>query len=301
MSRSDRTSAPPGVRLPPGRRVELPGRGTTFVRELPGPPGAPTIVLLHGWTVSADLNWFACYEPLARRYRVLAIDHRGHGRGLRSRRRFRLADCADDVAALCELLGIDRITPVGYSMGGPIALLTWHRHRELVDGLVLCATAPYFRAPGAESAVFSMLPIVADAARFTPRPIRRAVAARLLGQRFDQDAFGRWARDEIGRGDPAAIAGAGASLGRFDARPWLGDIDVPVAVVRTTRDQVISPRRQTELHAGIPGAHLVDVAADHAACVAGASRFVPALLRAIAQVSESGRGGGTPGSAAAHR
>ena len=292
---SDRGAAPHGIHLPPGRNIELPGRGTTFVRELPGPPGAPTIVLLHGWTVSADLNWFACYEALGRRYRVLAIDHRGHGRGLRSRRRFRLADCADDVAALCQVLGIDRITPVGYSMGGPIALLTWHRHRELADGLVLCATAPYFRAPGTEAAVFSMLPVFADAARFTPLPVRRAIAARLLGRRLDQDPFGRWAREEIGRGDPAAIAGAGASLGRFDARPWLADIDVPVSVVRTTRDQVVSPTRQRELHAGIPGAQLIDVTADHAACVTGANRFVPALLRGLRHVhAGSGSGGGTP-------
>ena len=72
-------------RLPPGRHIALPGRGITFVRELPGPSGAPTILLLHGWTASADLNWFACFAPLARHYRVLAMDHRGHGRGIRSR------------------------------------------------------------------------------------------------------------------------------------------------------------------------------------------------------------------------
>ncbi len=289
MSPSDRSSTPPGVRLPPGRRVDLPGRGSTFVRELPGPPGAPVVVLLHGWTVSADLNWFACYEALGRRYRVLAIDHRGHGRGLRARRRFRLADCADDVAALCEVLGIRRIIPVGYSMGGPIALLTWHRHPELVDGLVLCATAPYFRTAGAQSAAFSMLPVFANAARFTPAPVRQAVAARLLGRQLDHDPFGRWAREEIARGDPAAIAGAGASLGRFDARPWLGDIDVPVAVVRTTRDQVVSPTRQGELADGIPGAHVINIAADHAACVTGAARFVPAVLKAIHHTTSSAR------------
>jgi len=273
-------------RLPPGRHVELPGRGTTFIRELPGPPGAATVVLLHGWTVSADLNWFACYEALGRRHRIIAVDHRGHGRGLRSRRRFRLADCADDVAALCDVLGLDSVIPVGYSMGGPIAMLTWHRHPELVRGLVLCATAPYFRGPGAEAAVFSLLPVLADAARFTPLPVRRAMAARLLGRRLDGDPFGRWAREEIALGDPAAIAGAGASLGRFDARPWLGDIDVPTAVVRTTRDDVVPPSRQGELAQGIPGARLIDVSADHAACVTRAPRFVPALLQAIAHVRE---------------
>lgn len=280
-----RTPAP--VPLPPGRHVELPGRGTTFVRELPGPPGAATVVLLHGWTVSADLNWFACYEALGRRHRVVAIDHRGHGRGLRSRRRFRLADCADDVAALCDVLGIDSVIPVGYSMGGPIAMLTWHRHRRLVDGLVLCATAPYFRSPGPEATMFSVLPVLANAARFTPRAVRQAVASRILGGRTDDTALGRWARHEIARADPAVVAEAGASLGRFDARGWLADIDVPTAVVRTTRDNAVPPFRQGELAAAIPGARLIDVVDDHAACVTGAHRFVPALLQATAHAASA--------------
>src|SRR4249919_2728736 len=96
--------APP---LPPGRSVELPDRGTTFVREVAGPAGAPTVVLLHGWTATADLNWFPSFGPLAEHVRVVALDHRGHGRGIRSNR-FRLADCADDAVALADVLGIDR-------------------------------------------------------------------------------------------------------------------------------------------------------------------------------------------------
>ena len=63
--------------LPPGRHVRLPGRGTTFVRELPGPHGAPTVLLLHGWTATADLNFFPCYAPLAEHFRVVAIDLSG--------------------------------------------------------------------------------------------------------------------------------------------------------------------------------------------------------------------------------
>ena len=93
--------------LPPGAAMELPGRGTTYVRRLEGPPDAPTVLLLHGWTASADLNWFTCYAPLAEHYRVIALDHRGHGRGIRSRKTFRLEDCADDAVAVCDVLGID--------------------------------------------------------------------------------------------------------------------------------------------------------------------------------------------------
>ena len=114
--------------LAPGRFVELPGRGRTFVRERGGPAEAPVIVLLHGWTATAALNWAPSFAPLSDRFRVIALDHRGHGRGLRSRRPFRLEDCADDVAALLAAVGIERCIAVGYSMGGPIAQLLWQRH-----------------------------------------------------------------------------------------------------------------------------------------------------------------------------
>ena len=272
--------------LPPGRQVELPGRGTTFVRELPGPTtDAPTVVLLHGWTVNADLNWFTSYRALAERFRVVAMDHRGHGSGIRSRRRFRLADCADDVAALCEVLGLDRVVVAGYSMGGPIAMLTWHRHRSLVDGLVLCATAPIFRRSGMGLFVSAALPAVAGAGRIVPPGVRQAAASRLLGRRLDDDAFGRWARAQIALADPVAVAEAGATLGRFDNRSWLGEIDVPTIVVRTTRDVAVPPARQRTLADAIPGAAVIDVEADHGGCITDADRFVPALVRGVASAA----------------
>src|SRR5690348_2436288 len=143
--------------LPMGRRIELPGRGTTFVRCIEGPPGAPTVVLLHGWIASGGLNWFNAFEPLAQRYNVVAPDLRGHGRGLRSRRRFRLADCADDVAALIDHYDTGPVIAVGYSMGGPVSQLLWRRHPEQVAGLVLAATSYRFILGARERLVFGSM------------------------------------------------------------------------------------------------------------------------------------------------
>ena len=188
------SSAVPPVPLPAGRPVLLPGRGQTFVREAPGPPGAPTLLLLHGWTVTADLNWFACYAPLAEHFRVVAMDHRGHGQGIRSRRPFRLEDCSDDAAALAVELGIDRLVPVGYSMGGPIAQLLWRRHPDLVAGLVLSATACSFSNPDARSrAYFSALLGLSVVARFTPSQVRQQVADSLIRRRLQGAALAGWA------------------------------------------------------------------------------------------------------------
>lgn len=53
--------------LPPGRLLDVPGRGEMLVRDLPaaGAVRTPPILLLHGWTLSADVNWFALYPGLA--------------------------------------------------------------------------------------------------------------------------------------------------------------------------------------------------------------------------------------------
>src|SRR5947207_2880577 len=123
------------------RWVKVPGRGRTCVRIYDGPPGARTVMLLHGWAFTADTNWWPSYAALARHYRVVALDHCGHGLGLQGQGRFEFERCADDVAAVAAGLGLTDAVVAGYSMGGPIALMTARRHPELVAGLVLCATS----------------------------------------------------------------------------------------------------------------------------------------------------------------
>ena len=277
-------AAPPGV--PDGRFVELPGRGTTFVREAPGPAGAPTLMLLHGWTATSALNWFPAYRALATRFRVLAVDHRGHGFGIRSPERFRLADCADDVAVLADVMRIDRLIPVGYSMGGPIAQLVWHRHPELVAGLVLCATSRNFvgRSP-AERAWASGIEGLAWAARATPGHVRRRIADRVLLGRVESSEVGLWARQELRRNDPRALAEAGRALARFTSRDWIGEVDVPTAVVVTERDLVVHPRRQHNLAAAIPGAVAFPVPVGHDGAVGSPELFVPTLVDACDEVA----------------
>ena len=108
--------------------VELPGRGATRVWECPGPRRAETLMLIHGVAVTAELNWGKVLAPLARYFRVIAADLRGHGDGIRVGSRFRLEDCADDVAALAAVLGIRKFVAVGYSMGGMVAQLLARRH-----------------------------------------------------------------------------------------------------------------------------------------------------------------------------
>jgi 3-oxoadipate enol-lactonase len=271
--------------LPPGRPVELAGRGTTFVREVPGPPGAPTLLLLHGWTASADLNWFACYEALGERFRVLALDHRGHGRGIRPRGPFRLEDCADDAAALARALGTGPVVAVGYSMGGSIAQLLWRRHRDLVGGLVLCATSHTFRRNAPERAVYLSLLGLSGVARVTPGTLSRRVTDVVLERRLYGTPLGPWAVQEMRRNHLATVLHAGWSIGCFSSAAWAGGIDVPAAVVVTTRDQVVSARQQLALAESLPDATVHRVDADHTVCATSPARFLPVLIEACERVA----------------
>ena len=240
-------------------------------------------MLLHGWTASADLNFFTCYRPLADRYRVIAFDHRGHTRGLRSKRAFRLEDCADDVALVADQLGVDTFIPIGYSMGGPVAQLVWQRHRDRVDGLVLCATAPYFAGRRPERLSFVGLTGLAALARFTPVQARDWITDQVYLQRRSQ-SWGPWGIEQVAMHDWRMILEAGKAIGAFSSSDWVHDIDVPTSVVVTMDDPVVPLRRQAKLFRWIPDAEVYRVAGGHDAVVANAKRFVPQLERAIESV-----------------
>jgi 3-oxoadipate enol-lactonase len=239
------------------------------------------LVLLHGWTSTAALNFFRCFATLTEEYRVIAIDHRGHGRGIRSLRPFRLEDCADDVAALANVLETGPVTAVGYSMGGPVAQLLWKRHPEAVSGLVLCATAARFARGGQYQGAFSVLgSTMALALAGVPPPVRRQGYSLLVRNRLADSGAARWAIDEWARHDPAALVQAGMELSRFDSTGWIGEIDVPTSVVVTELDATVSPRRQLFLAKSIPGARTFGVQGDHRACVDEPRLFGGALLDA---------------------
>jgi len=268
MAPSSTSDEPPQV--PPGRHLELPGRGTIFFRESPGPPGAPTLILLHAFAATAGLNWFTAFGPLRKHFHIVAPDHRGHGRGLRGGGRFQLEDCADDVAALAGELGIRDALIGGYSMGGPIAQLLWRRHRPLVRGLVLAATCYRFLHGWQARLLVSN---TAGALAQVTRLAEVASAVPIAGLRLlfptqvrTSGSLGAWGAAEIRRHSIRAVLESGLAIGNYNAEEWIGTIDVPTAVVLTTLDRAVPPIWQLRLARAIPDATLHTIAEGHVAC-----------------------------------
>ena len=83
----------------------------------------PTMLLLHGITGSA-LSWVRVGPALADRYRVYALDMRGHGDSIKpSRGAYSLRHTADDALAFIEVLGLERPVVIGHSWGGATAMV----------------------------------------------------------------------------------------------------------------------------------------------------------------------------------
>jgi 3-oxoadipate enol-lactonase len=268
--------APVG-QVPNGRVVELPGRGTTYVVDS-GPADEPAYVLLHSVACTGLMTWYPALDEVRKFGRVVVFDQRCHGQGITAPR-FLLEDCADDVVAVADALGISTFVPVGYSMGSLIAQLVWKRHRERVDGLVLCAaTAAVSRASYERLAtgVFAALIEAASppARRFGPAP------APNHGYLHDH----QWLLGQLRNTSPGAVTRALAEVMRFDSTTWIHDIDVPTSVLITMRDRAFGVRRQQWLAGQIPDAETVEVAAGHAGCTFGSDKFVAGLAQAIESV-----------------
>lgn len=262
--------------VPDGRFVDVPGSGPIYVRFADGPRRAPTVVLLHGLGATAALNWDAIIPSLAGDYRVIAPDLRGHGRGPRCGQRFRLEDCADDVAALIDATTEGPVLVVGYSMGGAVAQILARRRPELVSGLVLCATARDFRGNPAERVQFAMLGGLAAASHLAPDFWPSLLPAVLREWRALPATV-----SELGGHQSRAVLAAAASLGTFTSRAWLNELRAPAVVVTTLHDGLVPLRRQRKLAAGL-GAPIVAVEGNHFVAHRNPAALASAILDAIA-------------------
>ncbi|QNS06045.1 alpha/beta fold hydrolase [Streptomyces xanthii] len=117
------------------------------------------ILLIHGIGDSSD-TWRDVMPGLARNYRVIAPDLLGHGASDKPRADYSLAAYANGMRDLLGVIGVERVTLVGHSLGGAVAMQFAYQFPERCERLVLVGTGgisrqvtPLLRAatlPGAE-------------------------------------------------------------------------------------------------------------------------------------------------------
>jgi pimeloyl-ACP methyl ester carboxylesterase len=240
---------------------------------------------LHGWTASSDINFFPVYASLADSYRVVGLDLRGHGRGMRSTEPFTLEDCADDAAAVLDLLGTGSVIVVGYSMGGAVGLLLARRHPERVAALVMQATALEWHRAAQERAVWRMLPVFDLSLRFgAGAAMIQWLLRRAVEEAPELHVCRQWLAAEFRRATAHDLVSAGRALSRYDALPWARQLNCPAAMLVTTRDHLVRPAKQRELAEALR-ACVLEVDADHDLPLANGGEYARLTRLAVDKVA----------------
>ncbi len=233
--------------------ADLPTGVRLFYQD-PAPHNTSTVLLMHGLGATSE-SWAPQMPVLVEAgFRVLAPDLRGFGRSSYPGA-WSLDAVADDLAALLDHLGIERVHGVGISMGGVVAQVLALRHRPRVRSLVLVNTFARLRRGS-----WRHLPYLA--LRFVlvwllgPRLQARLVARRIF-PRPEHEPLRRALMEQIRQAHPRAYRAAMLALARFDSTARLAELDIPVLVVTGLADTTVPPPVQEELVRLLPRARQV--------------------------------------------
>ena len=224
---------------------------------------APDLVLLHGYTGHAR-SWDAFAEAMTDRYRVLALDQRGHGEtDWAPADRYGVEDMADDLEAFVQALGLRRFSLVGLSMGGMVAMEYAGRRPSELAALVIVDIGPEIVASGVQriqagvrtSDVFASRDEAFAAARaVNPLPPEAHHRHRVdYSVMRTEDGQWTWRYDRALR--------SGALRTRDTEKAWrsCGDIAVPTQLIRGSLSDILSPETAARMIEVIPDARFAVV------------------------------------------
>jgi len=216
----------------------------------------PCILFVHGFPLDHSM-WRAQVDALSHSHRVIAPDLRGFGATDATEGTVTMERFADDLAELLDALDVhEPVTLCGLSMGGYIAWQFWKRHATRLAALILCDT----RAAADSSEVArGRLDTAEKVLKQGRLPLVRAMIPKLFARKTRENHAEMIddVRQMIGRAAPLGIAAALRGMAdREDARPYLGQIDVPTLVIVGREDEISPVEEMREMADAMPHAEL---------------------------------------------
>lgn len=217
--------------------------------ETYGDEAAPGLLLMHSIGTSGFI-WQDVAERLSVRYRVLCPDFRGHG-GTRGGAGARtIKDLADDMAALCAVMGFDRLHIGGLSLGGLVAQQLAIDLPDLVASLILCDTG--LSIPPAAMWLERAETVRANGVD----ALEEAVFDRWITPTFAATPKGRQLREVLSTTSSSGYADAAQAIASACFAGRMGSLAVPTLVVVGSEDKATPPALAKELAEAIAGAQL---------------------------------------------
>ncbi|OBI79431.1 alpha/beta fold hydrolase [Mycobacterium sp. E740] len=230
----------------------------------------PAILLIHGIGDNST-TWSAVQSKLAQRFTVIAPDLLGHGRSDKPRADYSVAAYANGMRDLLSVLDIDRVTVIGHSLGGGVAMQFVYQFPQLVDRLILVGAGGVTKDVNI-ALRFASLPMGSEALALLRLPLvlpaLRAVG-RLAGGIFGSTGLGRDLPQvlRILNDLPEPTASSAFARTLRAVVDWRGQVvtmldrcyltqSVPVQLIWGSGDAVIPASHGEMAHAAMPGSQL---------------------------------------------
>ncbi|OBJ54156.1 alpha/beta fold hydrolase [Mycobacterium sp. 1423905.2] len=230
----------------------------------------PAILLIHGIGDNST-TWSGIQAKLAQRFTVIAPDLLGHGKSDKPRADYSVAAYANGMRDLLSVLDIDRVTLVGHSLGGGVAMQFAYQFPHLVDRLILVGAGGVtkdvnvvFRLAslpmGSEALALLRLPLVLPAVQLAGRLAGHAIGSTSLGRdlpnvlRILDDLPEPTASAAFSRTLRAVVDWRGQIVTMLD-RCYLTEA-IPVQIIWGRQDVVVPVRHARMAHAAMPGSRL---------------------------------------------
>mgnify|MGYP001627406937 CR=1 FL=1 len=241
--------------------------------RIDGPADAPVVVLVHG-LLADHRAWDPVVARLARDYRVLRNDLRGHGASGCPPPPWGMQALADDIVALLDALGVERAHLAGTSLGGMLAQRVAAFHGERLLSLTLANTAAAQPHPEAWQSRIELVR-QSGVASLADGTLQRWFTPGFLESQ--PQAVARMRAILLGTSPEGYIGGAGAvrDLAQLDLLPR---IRVPTLVVAGARDEATPPALSQQIADAIPGARQVSLDAGHQSAFERPDEFADAWL-----------------------
>ena len=215
------------------------------------------LVLLHG--LMAHGGFFREQSDLARDFRLIIVDLRGHGASRDAGGRLTVEQLAGDVAGIAEELGIERAIGIGWSLGASVLwqLLAGPGGSRFDGAVVVDMTARVMNGADwqlglSPEACDARTAAIADDFETFATAAGEAIFAQPIGPARRDDA--NWASREFARNDPEKIGKLWVSLMREDFRPLLGRIKQPTLIVHGAHSHLYDAGTAEHLARALPDA-----------------------------------------------
>ena len=267
--------------------MQVKTKSVTFNVVDEGSRRAPVLMLSNSLAANLEM-WQPQVAALARDYRIIRYDTRGHGASAVPAGPYTFGQLTGDVIALLDALEIDRVHFAGLSLGGMTALgLGIHHADRLLSITAACCGA---RAPAAAAAMWDERIQVAETQgmqalveptieRWFTAPMRAARAAEVAP-----------VRAMIADTPVAGYAGCGAALKDLDYLDLLARIKLPTLFIVGTHDAAVPVATMQDMQARVAGSRLVELAGAHLANIECADEFNQALGEFLRGCAQSARG-----------